>query len=112
MYTKIKDTLKKEFQEIHEAGLYKSERIITSSQDAVIKISTGEEVVNFCANNYLGLSNHPGVIQAAKDTMDSHGFGMSSVRFICGTQDIHKQLEEKIADFYQTEDTIFVCCLF
>ncbi|KGL58982.1 glycine C-acetyltransferase [Polaribacter sp. Hel1_85] len=112
MYGKIKDTLKKEIQEIKDAGLYKSERIITSSQDAVIKISTGEEVINFCANNYLGLSNHPVVIQAAKDTMDTHGFGMSSVRFICGTQDIHKQLEKKIADFYTTEDTILYAAAF
>lgn len=112
MYGKIKDTLNKELQEIQEAGLYKSERIITSSQDAVIKISTGEEVINFCANNYLGLSNHPEVIQAAKETMDTHGFGMSSVRFICGTQDIHKQLEAKIADFYQTEDTILYAACF
>ena len=108
MYGKIKDTLKKEVKEIKDAGLYKSERIITSSQDAVIKISTGQEVINFCANNYLGLSNHPEVIQAAKDTMDTHGFGMSSVRFICGTQDIHKQLEKTIANFYTTEDTISV----
>ncbi|RCS27782.1 glycine C-acetyltransferase [Polaribacter sp. WD7] len=112
MYGKIKDTLKKELQELKEAGLYKSERIISSSQDAVIKTSTGEEVINFCANNYLGLSNHPEVIQAAKDTIDSHGFGMSSVRFICGTQDIHKQLEEKIADFYHTEDTILYAACF
>ena len=112
MYGKIKDTLKKEIQEIKDAGLYKSERIITSSQDAVIKISTGEEVINFCANNYLGLSNHPVVIQAAKDTMDTHGFGMSSVRFICGTQDIHKQLEQTIADFYTTEDTILYAAAF
>ena len=112
MYGKIKDTLKKDLQEIKEAGLYKSERIITSSQDAVIKILTGEEVINFCANNYLGLSNHPEVIQAAKDAMDTHGFGMSSVRFICGTQDIHKQLEEKIANFYQTEDTILYAACF
>ena len=112
MYGNIKDTLQKEIQEIKEAGLYKSERIITSSQDAVIKISTGEEVINFCANNYLGLSNNQEVIQAAKDTMDTHGFGMSSVRFICGTQDIHKQLEKKIADFYTTEDTILYAAAF
>lgn len=112
MYGKIKDTLKKELQEIQEAGLFKSERIITSSQDAVIKISTGEEVINFCANNYLGLSNHPEVIQAAKDTMDTHGFGMSSVRFICGTQDIHKELENKIAEFYHTDDTILYAACF
>ena len=112
MYGKIKDTLKKEIQDIKEAGLYKSERIITSSQDAVIKISTGEEVINFCANNYLGLSNNAEVIQAAKDVMDTHGFGMSSVRFICGTQDIHKKLEQKIADFYTTEDTILYAAAF
>jgi len=112
MYGKIKDILTKELQEIKDDGLYKSERIITSSQDAVIKISTGEEVINFCANNYLGLSNHPEVIQAAKDTLDTHGFGMSSVRFICGTQDIHKQLEEKIAEFYTTDDTILYAACF
>jgi glycine C-acetyltransferase len=112
MYGKIKNTLVKEIAEIKEAGLYKSERIITSPQDALIKISTGEEVLNFCANNYLGLSNHPEVIQAAKDTLDSHGFGMASVRFICGTQDIHKQLEQKIADFYTTEDTILYAACF
>ena len=112
MYGNIKEQLQKELQEIKDAGLYKSERIITSSQDAVIKISTGEEVINFCANNYLGLSNHPEVIQAAKDTMDSHGFGMSSVRFICGTQDIHKELEAKVAEFYQTEDTILYAAAF
>ncbi|MEX6626555.1 glycine C-acetyltransferase [Tenacibaculum salmonis] len=112
MYGKIKEQLQQEIQEIKDAGLYKAERIITSSQDAVIKISTGEEVINFCANNYLGLSNHPEVIQAAKDVMDTHGFGMSSVRFICGTQDIHKQLEEKIAEFYTTEDTILYAAAF
>ena len=112
MYGAIKDYLQKELQDIKDAGLYKSERIITSSQDAVIKVSTGEEVINFCANNYLGLSNHPEVIQAAKDTMDTYGYGMSSVRFICGTQDIHKQLEKKIADFYETEDTILYAAAF
>ncbi len=112
MYGKIKEQLQNELDSIKEAGLYKSERIITSSQDAVIKISTGEEVINFCANNYLGLSNNPTVIQAAKDAMDSHGYGMSSVRFICGTQDIHKELEQKIADFYQTEDTILYAAAF
>ncbi|WP_445747722.1 glycine C-acetyltransferase [Polaribacter sp.] len=112
MYGKIKDTLQAEIEYLKDNGLFKSERIITSSQDAVIKISTGEEVINFCANNYLGLSNHPEVIQAAKDTLDSHGFGMSSVRFICGTQDIHKQLEQKIADFYTTEDTILYAAAF
>lgn len=112
MYGKIQQHLQKELQEIKDAGLYKSERIITSSQDAVIKISSGQEVINFCANNYLGLSNNPEVIQAAKDTLDSHGFGMSSVRFICGTQDIHKQLEEKIAEFYKTEDTLLYAAAF
>ena len=112
MYGAIKNHLQQELQEIKEAGLYKSERIITSSQDAVIKISTGEEVINFCANNYLGLSNHPEVIKAAKDTMDTHGFGVSSVRFICGTQDIHKKLESKIAEFYQTKDTILYAAAF
>jgi len=112
MYGKIKERLQKELQEIKDNGLYKKERIITSPQDAVIKISTGQEVINFCANNYLGLSSHPEVIQAAKDTLDSHGFGMSSVRFICGTQDIHKELEQKIADFYQTEDTILYAAAF
>ena len=112
MYNKLKDHLQEELKTIKEAGLYKKERIITSSQDAVIKISTGEEVINFCANNYLGLSNNPQVIQAAKDTMDQHGYGMSSVRFICGTQDIHKELEERIARFYKTEDTILYAAAF
>lgn len=112
MYGKIKDHLQKEIQEIKDAGLFKKERIITSPQDAVIKISTGEEVINFCANNYLGLSSNKEVIQAAKDAMDTHGFGMSSVRFICGTQDIHKELEQKIANFYQTEDTILYAAAF
>ena len=112
MYGKIKDHLQEELATIKEAGLFKEERIITSVQDAEIKISTGEEVINFCANNYLGLSSHPEVIQAAKDTLDERGFGMSSVRFICGTQDIHKELEEKIAQFYGTEDTILYAAAF
>ena len=112
MYGKIKAHLEQEIQEIKDNGLYKKERIITSPQDAVIKISTGEEVINFCANNYLGLSSHPEVIQAAKDAMDTHGFGMSSVRFICGTQDIHKELEQKVASFYGTEDTILYAAAF
>jgi len=112
MYGKIKEHLEKEIKEIKDDGLYKRERIITGPQDAVIKISTGQEVINFCANNYLGLSSHPEVIQAAKDTMDTHGFGMSSVRFICGTQDIHKELEQKISDFYGTEDTILYAACF
>ena len=112
MYGKIKEHLQAELEEIKENGLYKKERIITGPQDAVIKISTGEEVINFCANNYLGLSSNKEVIQAAKDTMDTHGFGMSSVRFICGTQDIHKTLERKIAEYYQTEDTILYAAAF
>lgn len=112
MYGKIKQHLEKELQEIKDNGLFKKERVITSPQGATIKISTGEEVINFCANNYLGLSSHPEVIQAAKDTLDSHGFGMSSVRFICGTQDIHKTLEQRIASFYQTEDTILYAAAF
>ena len=112
MYSNLKQHLENELQTIKDNGLYKKERIITSPQGAEITISTGETVLNFCANNYLGLSSHPEVIQAAKDTLDTHGFGMSSVRFICGTQDIHKQLEQKIADFYQTEDTILYAAAF
>ena len=112
MYGAIKSNLQKELKQIKEAGLYKKERIITSSQDAVIKVSTGEEVINFCANNYLGLSNNTEVVKAAKDTLDSHGFGMSSVRFICGTQDIHKKLENKIAEFFHCEDTILYAAAF
>ncbi|CAM4103538.1 glycine C-acetyltransferase [Gillisia limnaea] len=112
MYGAIKEHLQKEIEQIKEDGLYKKERIITSPQGAVIKISTGQEVINFCANNYLGLSSHPEVIKAAKDTLDSHGFGMSSVRFICGTQDIHKDLEKTIADFYGTDDTILYAACF
>ncbi|MFK8272825.1 glycine C-acetyltransferase [Capnocytophaga canimorsus] len=112
MYGKIKEHLQAELKNIEEAGLYKKERIITSKQGAEIKIASGQEVINFCANNYLGLSAHPEVIQAAKETLDTHGFGMSSVRFICGTQDIHKELEKKIADFYGTEDTILYAAAF
>ncbi|WP_337967643.1 glycine C-acetyltransferase [uncultured Flavobacterium sp.] len=112
MYGKIKEHLQSELQTIEENGIFKKERIITSAQDAEITISTGEKVLNFCANNYLGLSSHPEVIQAAKDAMDTHGFGMSSVRFICGTQDIHKILEKKISDFYGTEDTILYAAAF
>ena len=108
----LKKHLQQEIEEIKDSGLYKKERIITTPQDAVIKISTGQEVINFCANNYLGLSSHPEVIKAAKDTLDSHGFGMSSVRFICGTQDIHKELEERIASFYGKEDTILYAACF
>ena len=112
MYSNIKEHLQNELQDIKDNGLYKEERIITSPQGAEITLTTGETVLNFCANNYLGLSSHPDVIQAAKDTMDTHGFGMSSVRFICGTQDIHKELEEKIAEFYGTEDTILYAAAF
>ena len=112
MYGNIKEHLEKEIQNIKDNGLYKEERVITSAQGAEITLNTGETVLNFCANNYLGLSSHPEVIQAAKDTMDTHGFGMSSVRFICGTQNIHKELEQKIADFYQTEDTILYAAAF
>ncbi|MCK8480337.1 glycine C-acetyltransferase [Psychroserpens algicola] len=112
MYGKIKEHLQNEINTIKNDGLFKEERIITSPQGAEITLNTGETVLNFCANNYLGLSSHPDVIQAAKDTMDTHGFGMSSVRFICGTQDIHKTLEQKIADFYGTEDTILYAAAF
>ncbi|MDP5198109.1 glycine C-acetyltransferase [Flavobacterium sp. DG2-3] len=112
MYGKIKEHLQNELQTIEENGIFKKERVITSPQGAEITISTGETVLNFCANNYLGLSSHPEVVQAAKDAMDTHGFGMSSVRFICGTQDIHKTLEKKIADFYGTEDTILYAAAF
>ena len=112
MYGAIKDYLSQEIESIKEAGLYKHERIITSAQGAEITLNTGETVLNFCANNYLGLSSHPEVVQAAKDTLDTHGFGMSSVRFICGTQDIHKELEQKIAQFYGTEDTILYAAAF
>lgn len=107
----FQEYLQKELQEIKDAGLFKEERIITSKQGTEITISTGEKVLNFCSNNYLGLSGHPDVIQAAKDTLDAHGHGVSSVRFICGTQDIHKELEQKIAKFYGFEDTIlFASC--
>ncbi|MFV0571772.1 MAG: glycine C-acetyltransferase [Xanthomarina gelatinilytica] len=112
MYGKIKEHLENEIQEIKDSGLFKTERIITSAQGAKITLNTGETVLNFCANNYLGLSSHPKVVQAAKDVMDTHGFGMSSVRFICGTQDIHKELEHKIAEFYDTEDTILYAAAF
>jgi glycine C-acetyltransferase len=112
MYGKIKEHLQSEIDSIKENGLYKKERIIASPQGAEITLDNGQKVLNFCANNYLGLSSHPEVIQAAKDTLDSHGFGMSSVRFICGTQDIHKELEKKIAEFYGTEDTILYAAAF
>lgn len=112
MYGKIQQHLQDELKAIEDNGIFKKERVITSPQGAEITISTGEKVLNFCSNNYLGLSSHPEVVQAAKDTLDSHGFGMSSVRFICGTQDIHKTLEKKIADFYGTEDTILYAAAF
>jgi glycine C-acetyltransferase len=111
MYGKIQQHLQNELNTIEQNGIFKKERIITSPQGAEITVN-GETVLNFCANNYLGLSSHPEVVQAAKDTLDSHGFGMSSVRFICGTQDIHKTLEKKIADFYGTEDTILYAAAF
>ena len=111
MYT-IKEKLEAQLQEIKDNGLYKTERIITSPQDAVIRLNDGKEVINFCANNYLGLSSHPKVLEAAKKAIDTHGFGMSSVRFICGTQDIHKELEHKIAAFLGTEDTILYAAAF
>ena len=112
MYDNLKEYLQKEISEIRNAGLYKNERIIVSAQGATIKVSTGQEVLNFCANNYLGLSNNPKLIQAAKDALDTRGYGMSSVRFICGTQDLHKELEAKIADFFGTEDTILYAACF
>lgn len=112
MYGKIKSYLSQELVRIEQNGLLKKERIITSPQGANVTVSTGEEVVVMCANNYLGLSSHPEVVMAAKDALDTHGYGMSSVRFICGTQDIHKTLERKIAEFYGTEDTILYAAAF
>lgn len=112
MYGKIKQHLQEELKSIENDGLYKRERIITSEQAAEITLNTGQKVLNFCANNYLGLSSHPDVVKAAKDGLETHGFGMSSVRFICGTQDIHKTLEEKIAHFHGTEDTILYAACF
>jgi glycine C-acetyltransferase len=112
MYNTLKPVLEQELAEIENAGLYKRERIITSPQGADITVQGGKHVINFCANNYLGLSAHPKVIQAAKDALDTHGYGLSSVRFICGTQNIHKQLEQKIAEFLGTEDTILYAAAF
>jgi glycine C-acetyltransferase len=112
MYKTLQPVLQKELKEIEEAGLYKKERIISSAQAADIKLSDGSEVINFCANNYLGLSSNPEVIKAAKETIDTHGFGMSSVRFICGTQDIHKTLEQKISEYLGMEDTILYAAAF
>ena len=112
MYDTLKPWLESELQAIRDAGLFKKERIITGPQGAEIKVSTGATVLNFCANNYLGLSSHPKVVEAAKQAIDTHGFGLSSVHFICGTQDIHKTLEEKISTFLQTEDTILYAAAF
>lgn len=112
MYKTLQPVLQQELTEIEKAGLFKRERIITSPQAADIKVSTGQEVINFCANNYLGLSSHPKVLEAAKNAIDTHGFGMSSVRFICGTQDIHKTLEQKLSTFLGTEDTILYAAAF
>lgn len=112
MYKTLQPVLENELEEIEKAGLYKRERIIISPQGADIQVEGGQDVINFCANNYLGLSSHPKVIEAAKKAIDSHGFGMSSVRFICGTQDIHKELEEKISKFLGTEDTILYAAAF
>ena len=112
MYGKIKDQLSKELLDIESKGLFKKERVITTSQGASVKVSDGGEVVVMCANNYLGLSSNEKVVEAAKSALETHGFGMSSVRFICGTQDIHKELEQRIADFYQTEDTILYAAAF
>ena len=112
MYGKIREHLKGQLHEIEHSGLYKNERIISSAQSATITLNTGQSVLNFCANNYLGLSNHPKVIEGAKRALDTRGYGLSSVRFICGTQDIHKQLERKIADFFGTDDTILYAACF
>ncbi|MDA0303952.1 MAG: glycine C-acetyltransferase [Bacteroidetes bacterium] len=112
MYGKLEDFLKGELNEIESAGLFKSERVIAGKQDAEIELTDGSRVLNFCANNYLGLSSHPRILEAAKSAIDSHGFGMSSVRFICGTQDIHKELEARIASFHHTEDTILYAAAF
>ena len=112
MYGQIKNHLQTELSDVESAGLFKKERIITSPQGAYVSVSSGDEVVIMCANNYLGLSSHPDVVQASKNALDTHGFGMSSVRFICGTQDIHKELEQKIASFYGTEDTILYAAAF
>ena len=112
MYGDLKNHLSTQLKDIQDAGLFKRERIITTAQDAVIETTEGEEVLNFCSNNYLGLSSHPRVLEAAHRTLDTHGFGMSSVRFICGTQDIHKELEATIASFLHTEDTILYAAAF
>ena len=112
MYGNFQEFLTKELSAIEDAGLFKRERIITSEQGAVVTVQGGHEVIIFCANNYLGLSSHPKVVEAAHETLNRHGYGMSSVRFICGTQDIHKELEQKIARFHHTEDTILYAACF
>jgi glycine C-acetyltransferase len=112
MYDRLQAHLQKELADIREAGLYKNERVIVTPQGAEIKVNSGSEVLNFCANNYLGLSNNPKLIAAAKEALDSHGYGLSSVRFICGTQDLHKKLEAKVAEFFGTEDTILYAACF
>ena len=112
MYGKLKTQLEAELQHIKDSGLYKEERIIVTPQDADISVSTGKEVINFCANNYLGLSSNTEVVESAKRTLDTHGFGLSSVRFICGTQDIHKTLEQKLSEFLGMEDTILYAAAF
>ena len=112
MYGKFREKLQDELSNIKKEGLYKKERIIIDPQGALIRVSTGEQVLNFCANNYLGLSSHPEVIKAAKNALDTHGYGMSSVRFICGTQDIHKNLENKLSEFLGTDDTILYAAAF
>ncbi len=112
MYNNYQNHLKKIIDEIKEAGLYKNERVIVSPQGAEIELNTGQKVLNFCANNYLGLSNNSSLIEAAKASLDDHGYGMSSVRFICGTTDLHKELEKKIAEFFGTEDTILYAACF
>jgi glycine C-acetyltransferase len=112
MYETLKPVLVKELEEIKKAGLFKKERVITTPQDAVIETTEGKEVINFCANNYLGLSSHPSIMEAAKEAIDTHGYGLSSVRFICGTQDIHKTLEKKLSQFLGTEDTILYAAAF
>jgi glycine C-acetyltransferase len=112
MYGQMKQDLLKTLEELKEQGLYKSERIISSAQDAEIRVTTGETVLNFCANNYLGLANHPEVVKAAQEVMNYWGFGLSSVRFICGTQEIHKELEQKVSEFLGTEDTLLYCACF
>jgi glycine C-acetyltransferase len=112
MYGTFKNHLQQEIKSIEENGLYKRERIITTPQGAMVKVSTGEEVIIFCANNYLGLSSHPKVVEAAHKTLDEYGYGMSSVRFICGTQTIHKTLEKKLSEFLGQEDTILYAACF